>query len=802
MKISYNWLKEIADIDLPPEKVSELLTGCGLEVESLSEYHSIKGGLKGIVVGEVKTKIKHPNADKLSVTTVDIGEGEIKQIVCGAPNVAAGQKVLVATVGSTLYPDKGDSFTISKSKIRGEVSEGMICAEDEIGLGESHDGILVLPPDYQTGKSASDYFPVYSDHLFEIGLTANRGDAASHLGVARDLRALTNCEIKKQTFELPAISNPKSQTSIRIEDKEGCLRYSGISISNIKVKESPDWLKNKLKVIGLTPINNIVDATNYVLHELGQPLHAFDADKISGNKIVVKKLNTGTKFTTLDKVERKLNGSECMICDNDKPLAIGGVFGGLDSGINELTKNIFIESACFNPASIRKTAKSHGLNTDASFRFERGTDPNITKASLTRVTQIILEVAGGEISSEIVDIYPQKTENTEIDFSLNRFDQLIGQKIETAEVKRILTALEINITNETDTHLRLSVPPYRVDVKREADIAEEILRIYGLNKIEIPAQVKSALVFSDDEAKYILRNKIADYLSDIGFLELTNNSLTKSAYYTESKLKQAVKILNPLSNDLDIMRMTMLYGGLESVQYNLNRKAENLKLFEFGYTYVSENGKYIETPHFSIFMCGAKEKESWNTPQKPVNYFTIKSIVTNVLQKAGVKKLSFSYENENDELTNYTTVTSGDKILAGFGTINNSVVSRFDINETVYLADLHWQTIIEASADNKFKLQPVSQFPFVRRDLALLLDESVHFSDIEKIAAVTEPKLIKELNVFDVYEGDKIEAGKKSYAISFILQNEEKTLTDAEIEGVMNKLVKQFEKVLNAKLRS
>jgi len=801
MKISYNWLLELIDLKKSPQEISELLTGCGLEVEAIEEYQSVKGGLEGIVIGEVKTKIKHPNADKLSVTTVNVGGETDLQIVCGAPNVEAGQKVLVATVGTTVHPTKGEPFKINKSKIRGEVSEGMICAEDELGLGESHDGILVLPNEYEVGKKATDYFSVYTDFLIEIGLTANRGDAASHLGVARDLKALTNCELRITNYDLPEAKSQKP-IAVSIDDKDGCIRYSGISISNITVKESPDWIKNRLKVIGLSPINNIVDATNYVLHELGQPLHAFDADKIEGQKISVKKIDAGSKFITLDKVERKLNGNECMICDAEKPLAMGGVFGGLESGINQQTKNIFIESAFFNPVSIRKTAKFHGLSTDASFRFERGTDPNITIKALERVAQIILQIAGGEISSEVVDIYPNKIGNEQIEFSIERFNKLIGQIIPLDEVKRILTALEIIITKETASHLSLSIPPYRVDVKREADIAEEILRIYGLNKIETPSQVKSAITFSTDEPKYKLRDKVAEYLSANGFLELVNNSLTKSAYYTEEELKISVKILNPLSSDLDMMRMSMLFSGLETIQYNRNRKESDLKLYEFGYTYTIENNTYIEVPHFSIFMCGMKQPESWNTPQKPINYFTLKSVLVSVLRKLGIANFSFEYSTENAQKTNFTTIHSKGKKLIEFGIVDAKIASKFDMETAIYFADLNWNVILEIAQQSKFKLEPISQFPSVRRDLALLLDKAIQYSEIEKIATKIEPSLIKQITVFDVYEGDKIGEGKKSYAISFILEDHQKTLTDSEIDSVMKKLIQQFEKELGATLRS
>jgi phenylalanyl-tRNA synthetase beta chain len=805
MKISYNWLLDLIDLKQSPEEISALLTGCGLEVEGIELYESLKGGLEGIVVGEVKTCIKHPNADKLSVTTVNLGGEADVQIVCGAPNIAAGQKVLVATVGSTVHPTKGESFKINKSKIRGEVSEGMICAEDELGMGESHDGILVLPTEYVSGKKASEYFPIYTDYLIEIGLTANRGDAASHLGVARDLRALTNVELRiEQDFGniKSEIKTRKSEILVSIEDP-ACPRYSGISISGITVKESPEWVKNKLKVIGLAPINNIVDATNYVLHELGQPLHAFDSDKIAGGKIIVKKVAEGTVFTTLDKIERKLNGTECMICDAEKPLAIAGVFGGLHSGITPDTKNIFIESAYFDAASVRKTAKSHGLNTDASFRYERGTDPNITGGALKRAVQIILEIAGGEVSSDIVDVYPAPIANTELNFSIDKFYRLIGQEIPLNDIKRILTALDIEIKKEDSTALQLSIPPYRPDVKREADVAEEILRIYGLNNIDIPTQVKSSISASPDEGNYKLRNRVAEYLGNNGFYELTCNSLTKSAYYTEEELAKSVKILNPLSNDLDIMRMSMLYSGLEMLQYNSNRRTSDIKCFEYGFTYTTENGKYVEVPHISVFVTGMKQQESWNQPQQPANYFTLKATVLNILAKLGLtQNLNADHTDADSSLYNTTTLSAGGKQLAVFGIINPDIAVKFDLNQPVYFADLNWNNVLDQARQSKFAIQPVSAFPQVRRDLALLIDQAVSYADIERIALKSEPKLLKAINAFDVYQGDKIGQGKKSYAVSFILQDEEKTLTDQEIERVMSKLVKQFEKELNATLRS
>ena len=806
MKISYNWLLEQIDIQKSPEEVSAMLTGTGLEVESIEKYESIKGGLDGIIVGEVKTCIKHANADKLSVTTVNIGGETDIQIVCGASNVAVGQKVLIATVGTTLYPHVGESFNINKSKIRGEVSEGMICAEDELGLGKSHDGIMVLPEDYTIGEKASTYFPTYTDYLIEIGLTANRGDATSHKGVARDLRALTNIPLKNSISKIKPIefqnSNFKSPISITIKDSD-CPRYSGLSISGITVKESPDWIKQKLKVIGLSPINNIVDATNYVLHELGQPLHAFDADKIAGNSIIVKKAESGTTFTTLDKVERKLTGIELMIYDSEKPLAIAGVFGGLASGISTDTKNIFIESAYFNAASVRKTAKTHGISTDASFRYERGTDPTITTDALKHVASLIIEIAGGEISSKIEDIYPTPIENIELIFSIPKFNKLIGQEIPLVEVKRILNGLDIMILNESAENLLLSIPPYRSDVTREADIAEEILRIFGLNNIDIPTQVRSSISPSDDDVNYTLRNKVADYLCNNGFYELTCNSLTKSAYYNEDELSKSIKILNPLSKDLDIMRMQMLFSGLEILQYNNNRKTSDLKCFEFGKTYQKIEDNYIETPHCVFYIYGNKQAESWNNPQQASTYFTLKSVVKNVISRLGInQKLDTNFNHQDSRLYNAVSLSYKNKIVAVFGTISTELTKNFDLIAPVYFADFHWNTIIELCAMNNMKFKPITAFPNVRRDLALLLDNTTNYVDIERVALKTEPKLIHAVNVFDVYQGDKIAPGKKSYAISFILQDEEKTLTDQDIDKVMTKLIKQFEKEIGAILRS
>ena len=809
MKISYNWLKDIINIDSTPGEISQMLTGCGLEVEHLENYQSIKGGLDGIVIGYVKEREKHPNADKLSVCKVDIGNGEDKQIVCGAPNVAVGQKVLVATVGATLYPSKGESFKISKSKIRGEVSEGMICAEDEIGLGESHDGILILPENYEIGKPASTYFKVYNDFVFEIGLTANRGDAASHLGTARDLRAITKCEVRSVDCELPAASS-QQPIAVSIEDTEGCKRYTGLSISNIEVKSSPEWIQNRLKAIGINPINNIVDATNYVLHELGQPLHAFDADKIIGNKIIVKKAIEGIKFTTLDKVERVLKGYECMICDAEKPLALAGVFGGIDSGISATTKNIFLESAYFDAATIRKAAKGHGLSTDASFRYERGTDPNITIVAIKRLANLIIEIAGGTISSAIIDVYPTKIENTMIDFSLTKSNQLIGKEIEKERVVEILKALDIEIVEDKGEILKISIPPYRSDVTRPADVTEEILRIYGLNNIEIGNDIKSTISYNETENKVKLKNNLADYLSANGFNEIATNTLTKSAYYSEDELQSAVKMLNPLSSDLDIMRLNMLPNVLEALQYNNNRKLSNLKFFEFGKTYYkgekTEAGginlleNYVEQSHLILALAGTVENESWTNNNKPSSYFILKGYVQNIFAKSKINKLEF-LSIEHLQYNFAIAVIYKKKQVAVIGEINKNLTSKFDLNSPVFFADINIDLLMEFNKTEKSFIKSVPMFPTVRRDLALLIDEAINYSQLEKIALKTESNLIKQVNVFDVYKGDKIEKGKKSYALSFMLQDENKTLTDEEIDSVMNKLIKNFEKETGAILR-
>lgn len=798
MKISYNWLNSLINTNLSVEKIGEILTDTGLEVEGIEVYNSIKGGLKGIVIGQVVTCVKHPNADKLSLTTVNVGKPKLLSIVCGAQNVADGQKVLVATVGTTIHLNDGNSFEIKKSKIRGEVSEGMICAEDEVGLGNGHDGILVLPDEFDIGKPADAYFKNYTDYLIDIGLTANRGDAASHLGVARDLKAVIGTPIQLSSFNLPQISGNKINVTVESPD---CVRYSGIIISNVTVKPSPDWLQNYLKVIGIVPINNIVDVTNFVMHELGQPLHAFDASKLALNQIIVKQATAKQKFTTLDKVERALNGTECMICDGEKPIALAGIFGGLQSGINAQTTEIFIESATFNSASVRKTAKYHGLNTDASFRYERGTDVNITINALARAVELILQTAGGEISSQITDVYPKPLSASEVPFNLQKFTDLIGQKIELIDIKRILTALDFVILNETSETLLLQVPLYRTDVNRQADIAEEILRIYGLNNINIPQRITTIVSQSKDNELHALREKISAQLVAQGFNEMLNNSITKSTYYDANELENAVELLNPLSSDLNVMRLSMLYNGLEVLQYNRNRKASDMKLFEFGRTYHKKDNSYIEPNHLSLFMVGNQNPESWVEPAKQLTFYHLKDTITNLLKKAGIKQLQFT-PTENTNLLYATDVLLKQKRVAIIGMINNALAKQFDLNEPVWYADVNWDEVCAQNQALSFITEAIPAFPAVRRDLALVLDKAITFDQIEKIARKCAPQLLQKINVFDVYKGDKIPSDKKSYAVSLVLQPQEKTFTDQEIEQIITQIVTSLNQQLGAVLRS
>jgi len=798
MKISYNWLKEFIDTDKTPEEISTILTGTGLEVESLEKVQAVPGGLEGLVIGHVKEAVFHPNSDHLNITKVDVGTGEDLQIVCGAANVAAGQKVVVAVVGAFVHPLEGEKFKINKSKIRGEISEGMICAEDEVSLGTSHDGIMVLDADAVPGTLAKDYFKLNDDYLFEIGLTPNRADATSHLGTARDIAAFLKIAIKKPDVSAFKVDDNSRKVEVVVENEQAAPRYSGVTISGIEIKESPKWLKERLAVIGVRSINNVVDVTNYVLHDLGQPLHAFDADKIRGNKVIVKNTAEGTLFTTLDDVERKLSADDLMINDAEGPMCIGGVFGGAKSGVSADTKNIFLESAYFNSVSVRKTAKRHGLKTDSSFRFERGTDPNMTVFALKRAALLIQEVAGGKISSEIFDNYPAPVAPFKVDITYNNILRLIGQVIPYDEIKSIITALDIKIVEESGEGLSLEVPPYRVDVTRDVDVIEDILRIYGYNNIHIPTQIRASLNTSIRPDRDAVQNQLADLLTANGFHEIMSNSLTKSAY--SSDLDSAVKILNPLSSDLDVMRQSMLYSGLEAVARNQNRKAPDLKLYEFGKVYSVNEDKYIETQRFAIFITGANTAEAWNEKVSPVSFYNLKAVVDGIITKLNVK--DFTVEDATCKKLAYgLQYMRGNKQLVKFGQVAKSSLKLADVDKDVFYADFNFDLVLSLARKNKIVYQDISKFPAVRRDLSMLIDKNVSFGTLKQIAQKTERKLLKEVNVFDVYEGDKLPAGKKSYALSFIIEDIEKTLTDKAIDSIMQKLIYNLEKEAGAEIR-
>lgn len=797
MKISYNWLKQYVNITQTPEEISQILTGIGLEVESLEKVLAIPGGLEGLVIGYVKEAVQHPNADRLRVTKVDAG-GEELQIVCGAANVAAGQKVVVATVGTTVYPTVGEPFKISKSKIRGEVSEGMICAEDEIGLGTDHAGIMVLDDSATIGIPAKQYFELEDDYLFEIGLTPNRADAASHLGTARDIAAYLKTQVIWPDIASFSTQNNDLPIEVEVLDKAACPRYSSLTISNIEVKESPEWLKQKLTMIGLRPINNVVDATNFILHSLGQPMHAFDADTIKGNKVIVKTCAEGKIFKTLDGVERKLSADDLMICNAEEPMTIAGVFGGINSGVTLQTKNIFLESAYFDAVSVRKTAKRLGLKTDASFRYERGTDPNITVFALKYAALLIQQLAGGTVSSEISDFYPKPVASFIVQISYKHVNRLIGKTIAAEEIKSILKALDIKITAETDEGLLLEIPPYRVDVTREVDVIEEILRIYGYNNIELPTQIRASLNNAAKPDKDAVQNTLANLLTANGFNEILMNSLTKSSY--SNQLETAVKILNPLSSDLDVMRQKLLFSGLEVISYNQNRKYVKLKLYEFGKVYYQYADKFDEKHRLSLFLSGSDQLEQWNQKEEEVNFYQLKAAVDTLLQKAGVK--DFVVEDaELTELDFGLNYKIGNKTLVNFGAVAKQELKKADVGQTVFYADFDFELLLKQISRNKIVYQEVSKFPAVKRDLSLLVDEQTTFNQLKQTALKSERKLIKEVNVFDVYKGDKISEGKKSYALSFVLQDEEKTLTDKAIDVVMQKVIFNLLKEAGAEVR-
>ncbi len=808
MKISYNWLRQFLQTELEAEKIGELLTDLGLEVEGIEKVESIKGSLQGVVVGEVLTCQKHPNADKLKVTTVNLGGEKPVQIVCGAPNVDAGQKVPVATIGTLLYDEKGESFKIKKGKIRGEESHGMICAEDELGLGKGHDGIMILEESLTPGTPCAEVFNIETDYVFEIGLTPNRADAMSHYGVARDLRAGLIQQGTSLELISPSVSNfhvdeRTLKVDIEVENKDLVPRYCGITITDVEIKESPEWIQNRLKAIGITPKNNVVDITNYVLHELGQPLHAFDVSKIKGNKVVVKNLPEGTTFVTLDEVERTLSSEDIMICDvDDNPLCIGGVFGGLKSGVTENTTSIFLESAYFDPVSIRKTAKRHGLNTDASFRFERGIDINMTKYALKRAALLIEEYAGGKLSSDAMDFYPVKMNDFQVFLSFENTYRLIGQEIPKETIKNILASLDIKINSATEGGLGLTIPSYRVDVQREADIIEEILRVYGYNNIEFSHKLNTSISFDvNNDVK--VENYIGDQLTSLGFNEMMNNSLTKSSYADLSENidpTNHVEMLNPLSNDLKVLRQSLLFSGLESIAYNINRKQHSLKFYEFGKTYHKYDSGYQEEKHITLFVTGNKTKESWNTSNQASDFFYMKGVITAVLKRLGITSLKTS-PIKSDVFTEGILLSVGKVKLVEFGVVKKKLLKEFSIKQEVLFADFNWQNLLSLIGKKTIKVSELPKYPAVKRDLALLLDDAIAFKEVYNLAFQSERKLLKEVDLFDVYEGDKLPEGKKSYALSFIIQDENKTLADKQIDKIMQKLQQTFEKNLGAVLR-
>lgn len=810
MKISYNWLQQFLKIDLEAEKVGEILTDLGLEVEGIEKVESVKGGLKGIIVGEVLTCEKHPNADRLKVTTVDLGNGEPLQIVCGAPNVAAGQKVPVATVGTTLYDKEGNAFKIKKGNIRGEASHGMICAEDELGLGDSHDGILVLDKKTKAGTPASEIFEVSTDYVFEIGLTPNRSDAMSHYGVARDLRAGLFQQNIQTELITPSVSSfdvdvRSLKIQIEVEDKNQVPRYAGVTISGVTVEESPKWIQEKLIAIGVNPINNIVDITNYVLHELGQPLHAFDAAKIKGNKIIVKNLPADTEFVTLDGESRKLHEDDIMICDGEStPLCIAGVYGGLDSGVTEKTTAIFLESAYFDPVSIRKTAKRFGLNTDASFRFERGIDPNITDYALKRAAILIEEIAGGHISSDLEDIYPNKIEDHQVRFTFDKADKLIGDKLTPDTIIDILSSLDIKINNKTESGLGLTIPAYRVDVTRETDIIEEILRVYGYNNVKTSAKLNTSISYASKPDINKLQNLISNQLVSQGFYEMMANSLTSPNYAELSEQidsKHNVQMLNPLSTDLSVMRQTLLFSGLEAVAYNINRKNSDVKLFEFGNTYQKFDGKYDEQKHFSLLISGNRYDNNWLVNTKKSDFFFGKGIIHSILERVGINSFQ-STPTENDFFAEGISLCVGKQTIVDFGVVKPKITKEFGIKQEVLYADFNWDAMLQFIKNKSIKVSDLAKFPVVKRDFSLLLDKSVTFDEIYKLAFKIDRKILKSVDLFDVYEGDKLPENKKSYAVSFMLQDKNQTLTDKQIDGVMKKLQQAFETKLKAELRA
>jgi phenylalanyl-tRNA synthetase beta chain len=798
MKISYNWLKQFIQTDKTPQEISLILTDIGLEVESLETVQPVAGGLEGLVIGHVLSCVQHPNADRLRVTTVDVGGVEPIQVVCGAPNVAQGQKVVVATVGTTVYPNEGEPFKINKSKIRGEASEGMICAEDEIGLGVSHDGIMVLPEDTVVGTTAKAYFKLEDDYLFEIGLTPNRADATSHLGVARDLAAYFRTSIQMPDISGFKTDNESLVIDVAVEDTAACPRYSSVTISGVTVQNSPDWLQDKLKVIGIRPINNIVDITNYVLHDLGVPLHAFDADQIKGGKVRVKKCAEGTPFVTLDGVERKLSADDLMICNAEEPMCIAGVFGGKSSGVSESTTNIFLESAYFNAVSVRKTSKRHSLKTDASFRFERGTDPEMTVTALKRAALLITELAGGKVSSQVSDLYPTPIKPFDVEVTYQNITRLIGADIASEEIKSIIKALGITVAEETAEGLSLKVPTFKVDVTRECDITEEVLRIYGYNNIQIPSKINASLSYTSKPDKEQTQHVIADMLTANGYLEIWCNSLTKGAY--SKNPEEAVQILNPLSSDLNVMRQHLLMPALESVAYNQNRKTPDIKFYEFGKTYHLINDKYVERPRLLILLSGNNQTEQWNQKPSPVSFYHLKAAVDAIISRLGIT--TYQTEELNDENFAFgLKYFRGDKAIVSFGAATAADRKKADVDKEVYYADFDWALILDMVKKNRIINKEVPKYPAVRRDLSMLVDTAVTFDTLKSIVFKSEKKLVKNVQVFDVYVGDKLPEGKKSYALNFTIQDEEQTLTDKQIDNVMQKIIHNLAQTAKAEIR-
>ena len=820
MNISYNWLKDYLDFDLQPDEVAAALTSIGLETGGVEEVQTIKGGLEGLVIGEVLTCEEHPNSDHLHITTVNVGGAEPLQIVCGAPNVAAGQKVVVAVNGTKLY-DGDECFTIKRSKIRGVESNGMICAEDEIGIGTDHAGIIVLPADAVVGTPAKEYYNVKSDYVLEVDITPNRVDATSHFGVARDLAAYLKQNGKPANLKRPSVDAFKIDDEVPaievvVENKEACLRYSGITIKNVTVKESPEWLQNRLKVIGLRPINNVVDITNYFSHGVGQPLHSFDADKIKGNKVVVRSATEGAKFVTLDGVERTLTDRDLMICNVEEPMCIAGVFGGLDSGVTEQTKNVFLESATFHPTWIRKTARRFGLNTDASFRYERGLDPNQTVEVMKRAALLIQEVAGGTITGAIQDIYPVPVAPYRVELTYDKVNTLIGKVIPVETVKSILESLEMKIVSETAEGLVIDVPVYRIDVQRDVDVIEDILRIYGYNNVEFSDNVKSNLSYqTPTDRSYKLQNLISEQLCGCGFNEILNNSLTRSAYYDNLStypVSHCVMLMNPLSADLNCMRQTLLFGGLESVEHNAKRKNGNIRFFEFGncYDYNIDHKKEGETlAEFSedyrlgLWVSGSRVDNNWAHPNEKSSVYELKAYVENILVRLGVNLQKVIFGNLANDIysAGLSITTSSGRQLGTMGIVSPKICKELDIETDVYYAELSWTLLMKEIKKSKVTFSEISKFPAVKRDLALLLEKNVQFAEIEKIATESERKLLKDVALFDVYEGKNLPAGKKSYAVSFYLQDEGKTLNDKQIDAIMKKIQTNLEQKLGAQLR-